>query len=83
MTRELPAIKDRKTANQLLELCEQGKAYCIKTILKDKSVLTVCAKSGREIAVVGQRYEYEFKQFFTAHGAGDGLFPGFDQTTRR
>jgi hypothetical protein len=80
---KIEAKKSRRQANQLLQLCELGNAFVFKTLVNGDRKYTVCAKSGRELALVGEKYRFEFERFFNSHGTGDGLFPGCDQTTIR
>jgi hypothetical protein len=75
-------ITSLAAANRALALLRDGQASAVKTLRAGKVLIIVRSEEPGQVweAKVGTEYAHLFEQFLSEHGAGDGLFPGFDQT---
>lgn len=79
-TKGVMHAKSNRECRKLISLLETGKARVMREFVDGKKVISIISLSGALQATVDPKYAYQFGSFFDAHGAGDGLFLGFDQT---
>lgn len=75
-------MKNNKDCRDAIALLEAGAARIQVTMIDGKRTMTLLSRSGAPQAIVDPKYTYQFTGWATAADAGDGLFPGFGQTTR-
>ena len=74
-------VVDRESAEKLRALVRMGKARVIREYVDGDPEIIVRGASGALIGIIGQKYKYMFEAALIEQGSGDGLLPGFDQTT--
>jgi hypothetical protein len=74
-------IPDLKTCKKLITMVETGHARIVKEIVDGNADYLIFSKSGSQIGAPDKRWKYLFADLLSKQGAGDGLFPGCDQTT--
>jgi hypothetical protein len=72
----------REACEAVRALIRMGKARAIKEYVDGEAVIFLYSASGALMGEAGKKYRYLFEQALAEHGSRDGLFEGFDQTTR-
>jgi hypothetical protein len=85
MRRHGSTVSSLDHARMVLSLLEAGRARAIKRMRNDgKPEIVVCSEVPPAFKTkIRGDFAHVFENFFAAHGAGDGLFPGTSQTAKR
>lgn len=79
--KKIRTITQYAEAKSLAEACGAGALVCMREVFDGRMQTVIKTRGGAVQAVVGARAEMFFSPVFESRGNGDGLFPGFHQTT--
>jgi hypothetical protein len=82
VTRPSPKPLNATECRKIATLVDLGKAYIVKEFKNGKPTLVAFSKSGAPLGTPDKHFAHLLESKLATNGAGDGLFPGCDQTTR-
>jgi hypothetical protein len=74
-------FSDKRSCEKLATLVKMGKAQVVKEFNNGNPNYLIFSASGSQIGAISKEYQYLFADALNERGAGDGLWPGLDQTT--